>query len=690
MGIFDALTTAVSGLQSQSFALQNISGNIANSSTIAFKATDTSFEDMVSGGFAPSQQVSGSVDASSMATNSVQGSIQTSTIGTYMAINGNGYFTVAQPSGQSGSLPVFSGVQNFTRRGDFQPNQNGYLVNGAGYYLMGIPIDPTTDNPVGSQPQVLQFSNSFLPAQATTSIQYQANLAATPQTTDASSTVPGSELINPADFEANPLAGPPQPAKIIGTGAALSPDAPGIGIGTVGGLSGATTLASLGITTGDVISISDGTHTNTHTVGGTDTIATLTNAANWTGTANVAVSLLTSGANAGHLQIKGTGANSADFSVTVSDNNPTPGTDITALGFGTGNTTFAPTNLLTQSAVSSGQTLVLQATSGTAQTFTFGSGAGQIQSLAQLNAGFGAMVGANFTASANPLNGDVNVTASNPTDQLTVGGTATLSEFGIKNPLAVPSNGTVIANDNTTFLNQSLSGGSVTAYDATGAPVDIQLRWAKTNGVAEGGTDTWNLFYQVNANATGTQTAWQNVGTNFTFTASGEMSPAITTLPITNLTVNGTSLGNVTLNFGTGGITQFADTSGNVNVNALTQNGSPAGTLQTLSISVQGRIDGTFSNGRTIDLAEIPLANFAGQNNLQTLDGAAYAATPESGTPLYNDAGGTIVGSATEASNTDIADQFSQLIVTQQAYSANTKVITTADQMVQALINMIQ
>src|ERR1700694_4062191 len=182
MGIFDAMTTAVTGLQAQSFALQNISGNIANSQTTAFKRTDTQFEDFVTGD-TPRQQVSGNVNASSRSTNTVQGSIQASTIGTFMAINGNGYFVVEKPSSFSDGRPVFDGVNDYTRRGDFQPDKNGFLVNGSGYYLMGIPIDATTGNPSGSAPQILQFSNDFLPAQATTQIQYRANLAANPLTT---------------------------------------------------------------------------------------------------------------------------------------------------------------------------------------------------------------------------------------------------------------------------------------------------------------------------------------------------------------------------------------------------------------------------------------------------------------------------------------------------------------------------
>src|ERR1700677_4131288 len=175
MGIFDALTTAVAGLQAQSFALQNISGNIANSQTVGYKETDTGFQDLVSAA-TTNTQTSDGVIASSVASNTVQGSVQSTQVSTDMAINGDGWFVVTKPTGSSGSQPVFSGVDDYTCAGNFQLNSNGYLVNSAGYYLMGIPINAATGSPTGSSPQVLQFNNDFVPAQETTAIQYQANL----------------------------------------------------------------------------------------------------------------------------------------------------------------------------------------------------------------------------------------------------------------------------------------------------------------------------------------------------------------------------------------------------------------------------------------------------------------------------------------------------------------------------------
>ena len=278
MGLFDALTTSVGGLQAQSFALQNISGNIANSQTTGFKETDTSFDALVASA-AEGEQSSGSVIAGSVATNTVQGSIQSATVSTNMAINGNGYFVVGQPTSFSDNQPVFSGTNAYTRRGDFQENSGGYLVNGAGYYLMGIPVSATTGNPLGSVPSVLQFSNSFVPAQPTTQIQYQANLASSPTTADSSSNVPGSNLLNPIGFTANPLVGAPAAAKITGTGATLLPDAAAVGTGTVTLASAAnTTLASLGFTAGPpatTVTVSDGTNTTTYTYTAGDKISDL-------------------------------------------------------------------------------------------------------------------------------------------------------------------------------------------------------------------------------------------------------------------------------------------------------------------------------------------------------------------------------------------------------------------------------
>ena len=252
--------------------------------------------------------------------------------------------------------------------------------------------------------------------------------------------------------------------------------------------------------------------------------------------------------------------------------------------------------------------------------------------------------------------------------------------------------GVVQANDTTAFTNESISGGAVTAYNAAGTPVNLQLRWAKIDSASLGAghQDTWNLFYQTDTTAIGTQTAWVNTGTNYTFSANGTLaSPTGTAITIPNVSVDNQVLGSLSLNINAGALTQFASSGGAATINAISQNGFAAGQLQSVAVNNSGIVVGTFSNGQNIDLAQVTLSHFNGTNYLKALDGGAYQVTDLSG-PAIIGASGTISGSSLEGSNTDIADEFTKLIVTQQAYSANTKVITTANSMVQDLLNVLR
>ena len=86
---------------------------------------------------------------------------------------------------------------------------------------------------------------------------------------------------------------------------------------------------------------------------------------------------------------------------------------------------------------------------------------------------------------------------------------------------------------------------------------------------------------------------------------------------------------------------------------------------------------------------DIPLVSFNADNGLLRLDGGAFEATSESGQAILGSTG-SIVGQSVENSNTDIADEFSKLIVTQQAYSANSRIVSTADEMLQEALNMVR
>jgi flagellar hook protein FlgE len=666
MGIFGALTTAVSGMRAQSFALENISGNIANSQTTAFKRTDTSFQDLIADNI-PTQQIAGSVVANSRGAITVQGDIQSASIGTFMAINGDGFFVVQKPTSMNDGRPTFTGVDLYTRRGDFQLDQNGYLVNGAGYFLSGIPIDTTTGNAVGSVPQLLQFQNGFLPAVQTTEIDYRVNLASYPLTADHDTTIPGSELLNPANFIANPINGAPANAKIIGSGASLLQD-------DVAKLTGTSDISALDTgalpTNIDINGVSVPIPANSSDTDVRDAI-------------NAAVGLPVTASIVGNKLV----LKSADAKTKIIIDNTSDTGLLSDLGIAVGTTN--PTNLLTQGAVGSGTSMTIQVGGNAPLQLDFG--VGNIETMGDLNTALGALAGG--SAAVDPLTGNMTITASGsaPTDIITVSGNANVSSFGIRTLTGIPSKGAVIADDVTSFLGQSVGGGAVTVYDISGSAVNVQFRWAKVDSASLGPThqDTWNLFYQSDSGATGSEPAWTNVGVDYKFAPDGSMDPPILSLTLPNVTIDGVQLGDLKLSHGSGGVTQYADPNGTAQVGTLNQDGFAAGQLQGVTVSENGRIVGTYSNGRTLDLAEITLANFSGADNLRMLDGGAFEATAESGTAVYN-APGKIVGSSLEGSNTDIADEFTKLIVTQQAYSANTRVVTTSNTMIQDLLNMLR
>jgi flagellar hook protein FlgE len=143
----------------------------------------------------------------------------------------------------------------------------------------------------------------------------------------------------------------------------------------------------------------------------------------------------------------------------------------------------------------------------------------------------------------------------------------------------------------------------------------------------------------------------------------------------------------IQLNLGTygsaTGVTQFAGTA--YDLLGLTQNGVPPGSFSGVTTQANGDVQVNYNNGQTRTIAQVPLVTFDSPDSLQRQNGQAFTSTLTSGTPLAVAAGtngsGNLVTSSTESSNVDIATEFSALIVAQQAYSSNAKVVTTASQM---------
>jgi flagellar hook protein FlgE len=181
------------------------------------------------------------------------------------------------------------------------------------------------------------------------------------------------------------------------------------------------------------------------------------------------------------------------------------------------------------------------------------------------------------------------------------------------------------------------------------------------------------------------------------FDSSGNLTSPTTS--VTGITFSGLSDGAATLNLtwdlsdssGTSLVTQTASDS---TTTAETQDGYASGTYESFSVDSSGIITATFSNGETQTVGQIAVATIANEQGLSSVGSSNYATTSASGEASIGIAGtggrGTIADEELEASNVDISAEFSDLIVAQRAFEANSKVITTFDTVVGQAINMIQ
>jgi flagellar hook protein FlgE len=175
--------------------------------------------------------------------------------------------------------------------------------------------------------------------------------------------------------------------------------------------------------------------------------------------------------------------------------------------------------------------------------------------------------------------------------------------------------------------------------------------------------------------------------------ASGAAAPAGTA--VNWATGLGVAAQQVSLGLGqtgsTGALTQFASSSV---VQSIDTNGTPFGNLSSVSIGQTGVVTATFNNGTSRQIAQVALATFPNVDGLTAVNGDAYLQSQTSGDFSLKTAGnggaGTLASSTLESSTVDLSSEFTNLIVAQQAYDASSKVITTADQMTQALLQVIQ
>jgi flagellar hook protein FlgE len=246
---------------------------------------------------------------------------------------------------------------------------------------------------------------------------------------------------------------------------------------------------------------------------------------------------------------------------------------------------------------------------------------------------------------------------------------------------------------------------TINVYDSQGGSQPLQLSFVKTDA------NTWNyeVTYQGDTSNLTTASAtlpslvasgtcvFNTDGTLTSVTPTGgtasTTSGSIDVSIPWDTTTSGLEPQTIALNFGTlnssTGLTQFDNSS---TLSSSTVNGALFGSLSGISVGTDGTVTAQFSNGLSQAVYKVPLATFSNPDGLSQISGNAYTQSTKSGSPTINEAdsgsAGTIQAKNLEESTVDLATEFTSLITTQRAYSAASKIVTTASTMLDDLLSM--
>jgi flagellar hook protein FlgE len=571
MSLNSALLAGVSGLIANSSALSSVANNIANANTVGYKTVNTEFEDLVGVSAGAGNYSAGGVQADTQQLVSQSGNTQQTTSATDLSITGNGMFVVT-----STATPTASDTRSYTEAGSFTVDANGNLVNAAGYYLQGFPVDETTG--------AVTVNPSELNSLATINVGDVGGTATPTTTVTVNQNLDSAQAVSTAAAATDPS------ANIITAG--TPPAATTLDTSATGSLATALAADPTGVATVTVTN-SSGQVVFTDT---SQTLSALQSAGSyqWNGTE-------TGGAN----------APAGDYNISITD--------------------------------PSGNSLISGAYNAVTNNM--------------------AMYNANTGVGVKP---DAQITIPIANSQ---GGQQTVTLDLLKSPTANQWYAEVVAPDG----NIQYGTGSVL-----------------NNNQLSTGTLSFNQDGSINL-ANSTVFGSGNTSPTLDFGASGTTPTTATGYAWGNSL--GIAAQKISLNLATstGGITQLDSATLTQSIEA---DGTAFGSLNNVSIDSNGFVTATYSNGVSKQIAQVALATFSNPDGLTAVTGDAYQVSTTSGSFNLKAPGsagaGTITPDSLEASTVDLSSQFASLITTQQAYSASAKVLTTADNMEQALIQVIQ
>jgi flagellar hook protein FlgE len=254
--------------------------------------------------------------------------------------------------------------------------------------------------------------------------------------------------------------------------------------------------------------------------------------------------------------------------------------------------------------------------------------------------------------------------------------TVTSGRYGVGNSLSI-----------TTIIN---------VYDSVGNVHNVPIYFTKTK-VGSGETTNDGNQWTVSLNGLDVTGKTNTIAEQDGSTTTVAMDPATLQFSTTGKLLNGSGTIELTLTDGANktqtvalDVSQLTQYTGNSTVNGKAD-GNAAGTLSSVSIDSSGVITGTYTNGVKQTEAQVAVAQFNNAAGLTKTGNSLYQTSNNSGTPnvkTASDLGCTITPSALEMSNVDIANEFSDMIVTQRGFQSNSKIITVSDEMLETMINM--
>jgi len=707
-----SMWSAVAGIKSHQEAMDVIGNNISNINTVGFKAGTASFVDVLSdtlsgatspdsttgiGGRNPHQVGLGDTIAT-VSTSFSQGSIQSTNKSTDLALQGDGFFILSSDGGKN---------YVYSRAGDFSFDASGNFEDPSGAIVQGWYADSNHRIDTASSIKGIKIpQNMTVPASVTKNITMAGNLNGGDTITEMS---PAQGTV---DASGNPV-------KSDDLAVLFDSNGESIGIGRSGDLAAfantATKLAdALGIN-GNKMNFASGATlsfkyqasgvTGSYSFSSLDTanIGSLISDMNTqlSAAAGITVSLTSDGA----LKFTNNGAHGT---VTISNIATTGDTgsyfrnNIINLQGGTSSTE-------TIAAGSSRTTLPFLAKKGDALAISYDGGANYngyvytttdggpaandfntLQDLAdEIQSDINTAWGTGNTVTIDPASGAIQI-LNKGTTQRSIGQvysnnlkfatiTGTLSGIVPAGQLAT-----------TQPFMAATHKSSIDVYDSLGNKQTVTFTFRKERYNASTKENTWSWT----ASAPSPAIITNNSGT-LRFDETGKLTSVSSPLAITANWNNGTATQVINLDFGsigkTDGITQFSLPS---STNSQTQDGFAGGSLERTLINQDGVIIGIFSNGKSYPLAQVALARFANNQGLEKAGDSHYKETANSGVAAIGTAGtagrATIAPSHLEQSNVDLAEEFTKMLVIERGFQANSRTITTSDNMVQQLLGLIR